>query len=274
MVRSSSLAIFFSQTLLNLKCILLDITHRLIPNAFPTLPPQFTVKPAIPNPFVDQTGKVTTSYLTNWNSQSTLVAATEEVLLKLEGPLNGDDVSQSNLAQSSAMEAFLNSKNGEIQQIASKIEIDLRNKTIPELLFIYYNTEQYAYNYMSQQRRENENLLADIEEMTAKVESFQQDQFYYKSQIEGCQQQIEEKEQNIQNLIREKMSLERKFDKNEIVRKLRSEIDEKYSKPKHKLVNDFIEKRISYDDYIHQFKDLGMKHHYYTLLVDKLEKMK
>ena len=54
----------------------------------------------------------------------------------------------------------------------------------------------------------------------------------------------------------------------------KSEIDEKYSKPKHKLVNDFIEKRISYDDYIQQFKDLGMKHHYYTLLVDKLEKMK
>ena len=178
------------------------------------------------------------------------------------------------MAQSSAMEAFLNSRNGEIQQIASKIEIDLRNKTIPELLYIYYNTEEFAYNYMSQKRRENENLLADIEDMTAKVESFQQDQFYYKGQIEGCQQQIEEKERNIQNLIKEKMSLERKFDKNEIVRTLKSEIDEKYSKPKHRLVNDFIEKKISYDDYVQQFKELGMKYHYYTLLVDKLEKMK
>lgn len=170
------------------------------------------------------------------------------------------------------MENFLNSKENEIKKITSNIETDLKTKNLKDLLFIYYNTEKYAYDFFEPQRKENENLLAEVEDLVTKVNTFQRNKQYIQSQVEMYQKEIDEKEKNLIQLTQEKGLLERSLDKNSIIKQLRLEIEEQYNKPKSKLINDFIDKKISYEEYIKEFKELGVKYHYYSILVDKLEK--
>lgn len=194
----------------------------------------------------------------------------EKILLAIEGPNN----QKTNYLQNNIMENFLNSKENEIKKITSNIEADLKTKNLKDLLWIFYNAEKYAYGFFESQRKENENLLVEVEDLVAKANSIQSNKQYIQSQVEMYKKQIEEKEQNLIQLMQEKALLDRTLDKNSIIKQLRLEIEEQYNKPKSKLINDFIDKKISYDEYIKEFKELGVKYHYYTILVDKLEKIR
>ena len=66
--------------------------------------------------------------------------------------------------------------------------------------------------------------------------------------------------------------LESEYSKDKIINQLNQEIEEKYNRPKHQLINDLANKKINFDQYIEQFKLYGMKYNYYKLIIEELKK--
>ena len=138
-----------------------------------------------------------------------------------------------------------------------KIKNDLNNKKLEELLSINDNIEKYVNNYVQQEEKEIENIKKEINEQI---------------NINQLKNSIVQKQKEIQILLEQKKNLEKQYSKDKIINQLKQEIEEKYNKPKHQLINDLANGKINFEEYIQQFKIYGMKYNYYLLLIEELEK--
>jgi len=138
-----------------------------------------------------------------------------------------------------------------------KIKNDLKNKKLEELLSINDNIEKYVNNYVQQEEKEIENIKKEINEQI---------------NINQLKNSIVQKQKEIQILLEQKKNLEKQYSKDKIINQLKQEIEEKYNKPKHQLINDLAKGKINFEEYIQQFKIYGMKYNYYLLLIEELEK--
>ena len=144
-----------------------------------------------------------------------------------------------------------------LEQKLELIKNDLKDKTLEELLLINDNIENYVSNYVKQEENEVENLKNEINQQV---------------NITELKYTIEQKQKEIQNLLEEKKKLESEYSKDKIINQLNQEIEEKYNRPKHQLINDLANKKINFAQYIEQFKLYGMKYNYYKLLLEELKK--
>ena len=51
---------------------------------------------------------------------------------------------------------------------------------------------------------------------------------------------------------------------------MKNYIEENYQKPRQRVIQDFMTKKIDFETFKEQFKDLTMKYHYYSIIKDKL----
>ena len=144
-----------------------------------------------------------------------------------------------------------------LEQKLELIKKDMNDKTLEELLSINDNVENYVNNYVKQEENEIENLKKEIN---------------VQMNINQLKNTIEQKQKEIQFLLAEKKKLENEYSKDKIIYQLNEEIEEKYNKPKHQLINDLANKKINFDQYIEQFKLYGMKYNYYKLIIEELKK--
>ena len=144
--------------------------------------------------------------------------------------------------------------------LSEKIDLiknDLKNKNLEELFMINDNIEKYANNYFKKEEKEIENIKKEINEQI---------------NINQLKNSIIQKQKEIQILIDQKKNLEKQYSKNKIIKQLKDEIEEKYNKPKHQLINDLAKGKINFEEYIQKFKLYGMKYNYYILLIEEVEK--
>ena len=144
-----------------------------------------------------------------------------------------------------------------LEQKLELIKKDMNDKTLEELLSINDNVENYVNNYVKQEENEIENLKKEIN---------------VQMNINQLKNTIEQKQKEIQFLLAEKKKLENEYSKDKIICQLNEEIEEKYNKPKHQLINDLANKKINFEQYIERFKFYGMKYNYYKLLIEELKK--
>ena len=152
------------------------------------------------------------------------------------------------------------------------IENDLKGKSIDDLLYIYYNTEKYAFNFLNEEKNENKQLIENLNGQLSEIENNKNEFQNYIQQIQQLKSLIVEKENNISRLLNEKRQLEQKHNKQYIIQVLSNEIDEKYKKPKQQLLNDIMNKKLSFEEYTEKFKELGKNYYYYNQLVKEISK--
>ncbi len=133
------------------------------------------------------------------------------------------------------------------------IENDLKGKSIDDLLYIYYNTEKYAFNFLNEEKNENKQLIENLNGQLSEIENNKNEFQNYIQQIQQLKSLIVEKENNISRLLNEKRQLEQKHNKQYIIQVLSNEIDEKYKKLK-QLLNDLMNKKLSFEEYTEKFK--------------------
>jgi len=56
------------------------------------------------------------------------------------------------------------------------------------------------------------------------------------------------------------------------VNEIKTQIEERFNKPKLRLINDLINQSVSYSEYIQKFKNYSMKYNYYNDLLTELDK--
>ena len=129
------------------------------------------------------------------------------------------------------------------------IENDLKGKSIDDLLYIYFNTEKYTFNFLNEEKNENQKLIENLNRDLLQMDNNKNEYQNYIQQIKQLKSSILEKERNISNLLNEKRELEQKNNKQHIIEVLKKEIEEKYEIPKKQLINDLMNKKLSFEEY-------------------------
>ena len=158
----------------------------------------------------------------------------------------------------------------EEQKIMKDLAEDLNKKSIEELIYINFNPEHYVNDYTKEARNANEVLLNEVKNLNILYENKKSQYENIKKNIENCKNQYEEKEKELKNLYGQKQNLESQVTVEKLIEEMKNYIEENYQKPRQRVIQDFMTKKIDFETFKEQFKDLTMKYHYYSIIKDKL----
>ena len=147
---------------------------------------------------------------------------------------------------------------------------DLNKKSIEELIYINFNPEHYVNEYTKDSRNMNEALLNEVKNLNNQYEAKKSQYENIKNNIEKYKNKYEEKEKELKNLYGQKQNLESQVTVEKLIEEMKNYIEENYQKPRQRVIQDFMTKKIDFETFKEQFKDLTMKYHYYSIIKDKL----
>ena len=156
------------------------------------------------------------------------------------------------------------------QQIIQNLKEDLKSKSIEELIYLNFNPSFYIEKSTQALRDENERLLSELNELN---KSYQTNKLQYDNiinMLNDYKRQYEIKEKELYKLIEEKRKIDGQITLDVLQNALKQHIDNKYAKPKQKLINDFLSSKINLNEFTEQFKQLNENFHYYSIIKDKL----
>ena len=160
--------------------------------------------------------------------------------------------------------------NNDDKALMKDIADDLNKKSLEELIYINFNPEHYVNEFTSDGRKANENLLNEVKELNKQYEEKKAQYESIKSNIENCKAQYEQKENELKNLYQQKQNVESNVTVEKLIQELGNYIQQNFQQPKQQLINDFMSKKIDFETFKNQFKDLTLKYHYYSIIKDKL----
>jgi sugar-specific transcriptional regulator TrmB len=160
--------------------------------------------------------------------------------------------------------------NNDDKALMKDIADDLNKKSLEELIYINFNPEHYVNEFTSDGRKANENLLNEVKELNRQYEEKKSQYESIKSNIENCKAQYEQKENELKNLYQQKQNIESNVTVEKLIQELGNYIQQNFNQPKEQLVKDFLNKKIDFETFKNQFKDLSLKFHYYSIIKDKL----
>jgi len=160
--------------------------------------------------------------------------------------------------------------NNDDKALMKDIADDLNKKSLEELIYINFNPEHYVNEFTSDGRKANENLLNEVKELNKQYEEKKAQYESIKSNIENCKAQYEQKENELKNLYQQKQNIESNVTVEKLIQELGNYIQQNFQQPKQQLINDFMSKKIDFETFKNQFKDLSLKFHYYSIIKDKL----
>jgi DNA repair ATPase RecN len=186
------------------------------------------------------------------------------VLNKLEGNFNPVPQNQN------VKQIFNQNVSQEDDMISSEIVKDLNTKSIDELLLIYFNQDDYVYEFTQKIRTNNEKLLGEVSELSENTEKLKSQYEDVKFLVEDFKKQNLEKENELKELYSQKQLIDSNFTVEKLIEEMRKSIEDNYQKPRQKLINEFLSKKIDMETFKESFKELSVKYHYYNLIKDKL----
>ena len=166
--------------------------------------------------------------------------------------------------------ANLMMSNEDDSAIIKDLTDDLNKKSIEELIYINFNPEHYVAQFTQAGRAANEALLNEVKELSRNYEAKKSQYDVIKSNIENCKNQYEQKERELRDLYNQKQQIDGQITVERLMEEMRKFIDENFQRPRQKLINEFMTKKIPFETFQEQFKDLTMKYHYYSIIRDKL----
>lgn len=91
-----------------------------------------------------------------------------------------------------------------------------------------------------------------------------------KSVIDEYRHGYEMKEKELKEVCGQKQILDSKFTVEKLIEEMKKNIDENYQKPRQKLINEFLQKKIDFEKFKEEFKELSQKYHYYSIIKEKM----
>jgi hypothetical protein len=158
----------------------------------------------------------------------------------------------------------------EDDQITAELMKDLNSKSIEELILINFNQDDYVYEFTQKQRNNNVALLQEVTALSETADKLKSEYEEIKTVINEYRFQYEEKEKELRELYNQKQILDGQFTIEKLIEEMKKNIDENYQKPKQKLINEFLSKKIDFETFKENFKQLSMGYHYYSLIKDKM----
>lgn len=231
-----------------------------LPELFPRQPPLVVVVPPFQNEIITQNGTINEDSLKMWNFNSSLKNTVSIILSKLEG--------KSKIESGQNLTQLISS--GEEDQLMTDLVKDLNSKTIEELILINFNPEEYVYDLTQKQRNCNLALLQEVNLLSDQADKLKMDSEDIRKVIDENKQIYDEKEKELREVYAQKQLLDSKFTVEKLIEEMKTNIDENYQKPRQKLINDFINKRIDFESFKQSFKELSQKYHYYNIIKDKM----
>ena len=156
------------------------------------------------------------------------------------------------------------------QAILKNLKDDLKSKSIEELIYLNFNTTFYVEKSTQSLREQNEQLIKELNELN---KSYQTNKLQYDNiinMLNDYKSQFYAKEQELNNLMQEKRRIDGQVTVEGLQNALNSYIETNYYKPKQKLNNDFLNGKISLNEFTEKFKELNQNYHYYSIVKDKL----
>ncbi|MCQ2819195.1 MAG: hypothetical protein MJ252_18175 [archaeon] len=248
----------------------LDINSSLeiyLTQNFPYERPICQVKPPFQNEIVDSTGRINDPLLFNWNfNTSNLKNTIKEILNKLE--LRGN---KSYGVPSPAQLGSGYSNSNDDQLLTRDLSTELNKKSIEELIYINFNPEHFIYEFTEPMRKANEKLLDEVKELNNQFEMKKNQYEMIKGNVENCRRSYEEKERMLRDIYAQKTQMDNSMTVDKLIEEINKYINENFQKPRQKLLNDFMSKKIeNFDEFKEKYKELSMKFHYYSIIRDKL----
>jgi len=160
--------------------------------------------------------------------------------------------------------------NNDDKALMKDIADDLNKKSLEELIYINFNPEHYVNEFTADGRKANENLLNEVKELNKQYEEKKAQYESIKSNIENCKAQYEQKENELKNLYQQKQNIESNVTVEKLILELGNYIQQNFQQPRQQIINDFMSKKIDFETFKNQFKDLTLKYHYYSIIKDKL----
>jgi uncharacterized protein involved in exopolysaccharide biosynthesis len=93
-------------------------------------------------------------------------------------------------------------------EISNDLVKDLNSKTLEELIYIYYNEEDYVYEFTNKLREANLKAIQEIDVMSEQNAQLKIQYENAKSNIDNYRKEFEEKEKQLKELINEKNALD------------------------------------------------------------------
>ncbi len=156
------------------------------------------------------------------------------------------------------------------QAILKNLKDDLKSKSIEELIYLNFNPTFYVEKSTQSLREQNEQLIKELNELN---KSYQTNKLQYDNiinMLNDYKSQFYAKEQELNNLMQEKRRIDGQVTVEGLQNALNSYIETNYYKPKQKLNNDFLNGKISLNEFTEKFKELNQNYHYYSIVKDKL----
>ena len=158
----------------------------------------------------------------------------------------------------------------EDDQIAAELIKDLNNKSIEELILINFNQDDYIFEFTQKLRNSNIDLLQDVSVLSHNAEKLKSEYEEIKTVINEYKFQYELKEKELRELFNQKQILDGQFTIEKLIEEMKKNIEENYQKPRQKLINEFLSKKIDFETFKDNFKQLSMGFHYNSLIKDKM----
>ena len=149
------------------------------------------------------------------------------------------------------------------QAILKNLKDDLKSKSIEELIYLNFNPTFYVEKSTQSLREQNEQLIKELNELN---KSYQTNKLQYDNiinMLNDYKSQFYAKEQELNNLMQEKRRIDGQVTVEGLQNALNSYIETNYYKPKQKLNNDFLNGKISLNEFTEKFKELNQNYHYY-----------
>ena len=158
----------------------------------------------------------------------------------------------------------------EEDQVSAELTRDLNSKSIEELILINFNPEEYINEFTQKQRDINFALLEEVTKLADTTENLKREYAQTKAVIDGYKQEYEVREKELIEVIEQKKMIDGRFSVENLIQEMRKNLEDNYQKPKQQLIADFFSKKINFDTFKENFKELNQKYHYYNIIKDKM----
>lgn len=91
--------------------------------------------------------------------------------------------------------------------------------------------------------------------------------------LKSSSNEINNKQQELKNVVCERISCENKFSLDNVINYMNSSISKSNSE-KHRIMNDFISKRIGFNEFVQAYKQPSIQYHTQNILKEKLYQVK
>lgn len=137
-----------------------------------------------------------------------------------------------------------------------EIEQELNNKSLEELLFIYYNQEKFISKYINVKKQENDKIIEEIKKKNKELQDIEQANNNLKNTLFSLQAQLQQTNQKVNVLFGDSVQMR------DTLKKIDEENLRKYQLEKDRLLSGLKSGLVTYNEFKEQIRNAAYDYSY------------